>query len=643
MTRNYGISIGVNDYKYHNNNLKYAKSDAEMLANFLRKDAKFDRVWLLSDDSLKFSRESITPDRTSLRGFFRDRFEVPFMSAEDSLWLFFSGHGIQHKGVDYVLPIDGDTGDPEQTCISLDWIVQRIRRSGAGEIVLIVDICRTEGRKGLVSDGTEYKGITTIFSCEPYESSWEIGAPIYQGSFTHVLVKDLKRQLSELPSTIAETETSLKREVARLNREYGREIQNPRIRCESAIKANGFLFSPSFLKQRALVIGGSESLSVSRPLTKKTGAKKRPSSHVTSLKKAALEAEEAKKTDLAKSLWEKVIKADASERDSYILAITRITEASLLQSFRSTSRQAQDQSDEQLSQREGNSGFIQLGIADRVDSLKQLTEIQSLGGLEEYRYDYQLLGSTCEDTQILHGSTYSLTETVDSLGIEMVVVQGGSFLMGSSERRPRSSELPRHEVKISSFLMSKYVITKQQWKVVAKQPQVNRTLKLRSSRRGGNYYPAVEISWHEAVEFCDRLTKISGYDYRLPTEAEWEYACRAGSTTSFHFGDRINKNVAQYDSDYATDVRQFPYPNAFGLYNMHGDVWEWCVDHWHSNYHSAPTDGTAWLGTVENQHRIQRGGSWRNEPALCRSAYRASDQADSSKSSSTGFRIIRPL
>jgi formylglycine-generating enzyme required for sulfatase activity len=149
------------------------------------------------------------------------------------------------------------------------------------------------------------------------------------------------------------------------------------------------------------------------------------------------------------------------------------------------------------------------------------------------------------------------------------------------------------------------------------------------------------VSWDDAIEFCARLSKATGREYRLPSEAEWEYACRAGTTTPFHFGETITTDLANYNGNYTygsgskgqyrkqtTDVGSFP-ANAFGLHDMHGNVWEWCQDTWQENYNGAPTDGSAWVYENANQNSmILRGGSWLNGPWDCRSAYRDNFGAD---------------
>jgi formylglycine-generating enzyme required for sulfatase activity len=159
------------------------------------------------------------------------------------------------------------------------------------------------------------------------------------------------------------------------------------------------------------------------------------------------------------------------------------------------------------------------------------------------------------------------------------------------------------------------------------------------------------VTWDDAVEFCQKLSKQTGREYRLPSEAEWEYACRAGTTTPFHFGPTITTDLVNYDGDYTygsapkgqyreqtTEVGSFP-ANNFGLYDLHGNVWEWCLDHWHNNYEGAPTNGSAWFSSDENALRLLRGGSWFNIPRTCRSANRDRYARDV-QYNGVGFRVV---
>ena len=249
-----------------------------------------------------------------------------------------------------------------------------------------------------------------------------------------------------------------------------------------------------------------------------------------------------------------------------------------------------------------------------------------------------------------------------AVGMEMILIPAGSFLMGSPEDEldRDNSESPQHEVNVSTFFMSKYPVTQAQWRVVAAMPQVNRELKLDPSRFQGDKRPVEHVSWFDAVEFCDRLSTHTSREYRLPTEAEWEYACRAGTTTPFHFGETITTDLANYrGTDYeerewsgsygrgpkgqyrgeTTPVDQFEIANAFGLCDMHGNLWEWCQDNWHENYEGVPSNGSAWLNESNEASRIRRGGCWVARPSNCRSAYR-SKHSPSEHIYCLGFRVV---
>jgi formylglycine-generating enzyme required for sulfatase activity/tRNA A-37 threonylcarbamoyl transferase component Bud32 len=233
-----------------------------------------------------------------------------------------------------------------------------------------------------------------------------------------------------------------------------------------------------------------------------------------------------------------------------------------------------------------------------------------------------------------HQAEYFVQELDNGAKLEMVYLCGGTFMMGSPEDRGYDSEHPQHFVTIKPLFMGKFAITQAQWLSVAKLPQINRSLNPEPSYFKGDSHPVEQISWDEAVEFCDRLSKYSGRVYRLPSEAEWEYACRGNTITHFHFGDTITSDLVNHDGNYTyglapkgkyrqgtTGVGNFP-PNAFGLYDMHGNVWEWCADSWHDSYYNAPCDGRVWDLDGDDNLRVMRGGSWFNVPRFCRSALR---------------------
>lgn len=229
--------------------------------------------------------------------------------------------------------------------------------------------------------------------------------------------------------------------------------------------------------------------------------------------------------------------------------------------------------------------------------------------------------------------------------LEMVSIPGGTFRMGSLNGEGNDSEHPQISVIIAPFFMGKYPVTQTQWRVVTGLPKVKIDLNPDPAIFKGPHRPIENVSWYDAVEFCERLQQKTGKPYRLPTEAEWEYACRAGTTTPFHFGETITPKLACYNGRerYAfrpqgksrketTEVGFFKVANAFGLYDMHGNVGEWCADLWRENYNSMSNE------TGANQERVIKSGSWRNVSFDCRSASRGRDKPENS-SKEMGFRV----
>ena len=259
--------------------------------------------------------------------------------------------------------------------------------------------------------------------------------------------------------------------------------------------------------------------------------------------------------------------------------------------------------------------------------------------------------------------------SAENTHLTMLHIPSGHFLMGSPPEEPGrfNDEGPQHEVRLREFFLAQTPITQAQWRAVAQwerqeheeaelwpeQLDPDPVAKLSDPERfRGNERPVVNVNWGEAMAFCRRLRLRTGKNYTLPSEAQWEYACRAETTSPFHFGDTINTELANYDGrktygdgsegvfrNQTTDVASFP-ANAWGLHDMHGNVREWCADHWHANYEGAPEDGRAWLdeNANENQSRLLRGGSWLHDPRDCRSAYRIRIHPDN-RGSFRGFRV----
>jgi formylglycine-generating enzyme required for sulfatase activity len=278
-----------------------------------------------------------------------------------------------------------------------------------------------------------------------------------------------------------------------------------------------------------------------------------------------------------------------------------------------------------------------------------------------------------DDVAPLTGQRSASANAASGTFLPMLHIPAGRFLMGSPANEPGrfGDEGPQHEVRLDEFFLSQTPITQAQWRAVAQwqrreqedgelwpeELDADPVAKLDDAQRfAGEQRPVVNVSWHDAMAFCQRLRLRTGKNYTLPSEAQWEYACRAGTTTPFHFGDMISTKLANYNGSklygggekveyrqQTTDVASFP-ANPWGLHDMHGNVREWCMDEWHSNYKGAPEDGRAWINeeAKENKNkfnvRLLRGGSWHDRPAYCRSAFRSSTTRTTA-TASVGFRV----
>jgi formylglycine-generating enzyme required for sulfatase activity len=288
-------------------------------------------------------------------------------------------------------------------------------------------------------------------------------------------------------------------------------------------------------------------------------------------------------------------------------------------------------------------------------------------------------------------------EASDPLSLTLVEIPAGSLLMGSPPEELWSSgrEGPQHEVKLESFFISQTPITQAQWREVAgwqplpaerwrqdlspdpshfqnREGQAEGEVRLFEAETNTDNRPVEQVSWLDALEFCNRLSQRTGRTYTLPSEAQWEYACRAGTTTPFYFGATLSPELANYNGNYAyadgpqgidreqtTPVGMFA-ANAWGLHDMHGNVFEWCLDHWLDNsnqgYEGAPADGSPWLsftdqqdqlftkaennGTNDLERRLLRGGSWSSDPGGCRSACRPCFGPGDADDGYVGFRVV---
>lgn len=294
----------------------------------------------------------------------------------------------------------------------------------------------------------------------------------------------------------------------------------------------------------------------------------------------------------------------------------------------------------------------------------------SAPALRTIRFGFVQVDQKGEAKPLQHAAAMVFTEDLGSANsLDMIAIPGGSFTMGSPDSEPERlpNEGPQHHVTLASFFISAAPITQAQWLavVMAHPAKLQYDLNPSPSSFHGIDLPVESITWYQAAEYCRRLSAITGRDYRLPSEAQWEYCCRAGSSDPFNVGPTITSDLANYcgtggavcgnsdgnsiaSDDYGgvkygsgaygqgpvgifrgTTTRAGTFPrNRFGAYDMHGNVWEFCLDIATTTYDIVPRDGSAYLAGPAGSNRILRGGSWSHNPAICRSAFRDSIEPD---------------
>ena len=608
MAKNWAIAIGINQYN-NLQHLNYAKLDAEAMRDWFEKEVRFDRVFLFTEDSIAIPTSPPIPTQPTygnLRRFLRANFENPLLAPGDNLWFFFAGHGCRSADRDYLMLMDSDPGDVEHTAIPVDFVTQRLRRSGADNVVLFLDACRDEGSRRGEGIGEEHQGVVTFYSCSPSQRSYEI-EQLQHGSFTQALLDGLKIAGEGNCATVERLERYLQWRVPTINQTYRKTPQYPYAIAEPANKLHLILL-PDYAT-----------------LT-----------DIATMKLDAYQAEVKGEWELARQLW---IRVNVAARGSDMQAIEAF--------YRIAQRLEESSVPPKITE------VITLPKGDRsVVSEPVPTAYQA--GLQVFQFEVVKVNASGQEVKRDRSEAQYFTEDLgNSVSLEMIAIPSGKFLMGSPSGEGNDQEKPQHEVTVQSFFMGKHPVTQAQWKRVVALPKVKYDLEADPFKFKGDNRPAERVSWYDAVEFCDRLSKYTNKQYRLPSEAEWEYACRAGTTTPFHFGETITTELANYNGNsiYVSEpkgknrretieVGSFP-PNAFGLYDMHGNVWEWCQDSWHDSYKAAPRDANARINN-DNQSCILRGGSWIAYPQYCRSASRNySNWAERGFiKSNIGFRVV---
>ena len=336
--------------------------------------------------------------------------------------------------------------------------------------------------------------------------------------------------------------------------------------------------------------------------------------------------------------WQSNFPPDTSQQQEIEQLTKKLTaSADLIQKLTEKERSHNQQLVEIETASQQEKADIETNYQNQINDLKQqLAEAQSQLDKQladsESAYKQQLETLTAVQPKKVQAQNF-IEDLGNGINLEMIAISGGKFLMGSPTGEGRNNEKPQHEVSISPFFLGKYPITQAQYQQVMGQ---------NPSHFKGDDLPVEQVSWDKAAEFCQRLSNQTGTEYRLPSEAEWEYACRAGTSTKYYFGndqDQLKEHTWYKENSNETHSIGEKKPNQWGLYDLYGNVWELCQDNWHGNYENAPSDSSARTSN-KSSLRVMRGASWSNNPSNCRSAYRNSCNRDLYVDD-IGFRVVR--
>ena len=643
-SKRFALVIGVDEYQDEQiSPLSGAGNDAKALADALVRYAGFpaDQVILLASDQPKQrqpNRGNILQYLSNLRGI------VP----EDGLLaVSFAGHGVERGGRGFLCPSDARIGGSiallESTGVAVDTVREWIRETGVKQVLIILDACRNDpsGRgeaENRLTDSfaqrfnfdvrnKEVTAFATLYATDVGHVAYEYKEK-KQGYFTWVLVEGLKGGAAN-----EKGEVTLGGLV-----KYLQEQVPKRVRLDMGQEKS---------QRPYATVGGykADELVISIP-----GSVAPATTAVSAVDPAANELE----------FWNSIKNSsDVGNFKEYLAKYPNGAFAGLARN-RIKALEAAEKSD---------AAPPNTGPKPSESEAKP-----GLGGLALHSFEFEIVtvNSKGSITDRRKGQSRFCDEQVNGIDLALVEIPGGTFLMGNIDSETDQVrkeyqrvgrnledaskysrwEVPQHSVSVPAFYMGKYEVTQAQWRAVSRLPKVNRDLAIDPSTFKGDTLPVEGVSWEDGVEFCARLSLATGRAYRLPTEAEWEYACRGGMSTTFSLGDTITPELVNYNGFYpygsaakgtyrqkTTTVGSVGYPNAFGLYDMHGNVWEWCMDLWHESYNRAPADGSSWERGGDASLRVLRGGSWMSFAGDCRSAYRVNASPDA-RFNYFGFRVV---
>jgi formylglycine-generating enzyme required for sulfatase activity len=654
-SKRFALVIGVDEYQDEQiSRLSGAGNAAKALADALVRYAGFpsDQVILLASDQPRQRQ----PNRGNILQYLSN---LTGMVPKDGLLLVsFAGHGIERGGRGFLCPSDARIGGSmallEATAVGVDTVRDWIRETGVKQVLIILDACRNNpsGRGGEENRKTdsfarrfnfdirnkEVSAFATLYATDVGQVAYEYKEK-NQGYFTWMLFEGLKGGAAN-----EKGEVTLGGLV-----KYLQEQVPKRVRLDMGQeKVQGPYATVGGYKADELVI----SITVRVPTEKAAAGAVDP---------AAIELE----------FWNST--KNSSDVDDFKEYLAKYPNGTFAGLARNKIR---------VLEGAAKSGAVR----PKTEAKPTVTEPKpvSSGGtsttgagpgglpLRGFEFDVVTVNASGSETSRRKQQAQYCSEDIAGISLELVPIPGGMFLMGSTEYDSGNSAgadpdawrailkkgsawggtTPAHQVTVGGFHMGKHEVTQSQWRAVASLPRVARDLNPDPSNFKGDNLPVESVSWEESVEFCARLSRATGRSYRLPTEAEWEYACRAGTTTPFAFGQTVTPQLCNYDGDYpyaqapkgtyrkkTRPVELMRVANALGLFDMHGNVWEWCSNYWHVNYNGAPSDGRSWEAAGDTRYRVLRGGSWESGGYICRSAHRVRNPPDF-RNSAVGLRVV---
>jgi formylglycine-generating enzyme required for sulfatase activity len=656
-SKRFALIIGVDDYEDSQiSKLEGASNDAKSLAQALIGYAGFpdDQVILLASDQpleRRPTRGNILARLSYLKGL------VP----EDGLLLvFFAGHGMERGKQAFLCPADAQSGNIDllkDTAIPVDEMRDQILRTRVKQVVIILDACRNDPAGRGQSQDQLTENYTRHFNFDVQNREVTAFATLYatdignvayeykekkQGYFTWALVEGIKGKAANEKGEV--TLEGLKKYL------------------EDAVPKQVGLDLGQQRKQRPWAeIQGYKAEDLVISITAR--AAESPVTRVAGVDPAAIEL----------SFWETI--KNSNDPDDFSEYLKKYGDRgqfaglarNKLKNLMASSRHGRASPGDAKHTEPGPAESKPAESKPPVSPGFPVKLNAGPGGapLASYGFDTVNLDSRGIVVNRRRSEARSFAQELGGgARLEMVAIPAGTFTMGSpkSDNRSVSREVPEHHVTVQAFYMGRFEVTQAQWRAVAMLPKVDRDLNADPSHFKGNNLPVEQVSWEDAVEFCKRLSRKTGLNYRLPSEAEWEYACRAGTKTAFAFGDTISPDLANYNASLPTSatakggsakggaasgtnrgktvpVGSLGVANGFGLSDMHGNVWEWCLDTWHWNYVGAPADGSAWVNGGDQVQRVMRGGSYSQAGDPSRSAFRSHEAFDS-RVQALGFRVV---